>query len=441
MGESLPNICSRWAPSLGVNEIELLFHQIMAITPSEFRKECNDFAKKWLFNSIKNQFFDYLRIETSNKDEYSEPQRIIILNQICSVLRHDLQKPPEEVGDFLQWPDPSVKAKLTEKLLEFRGRVQVIIRNSAYYKSLDDGTRSTLIQRLLGLTLAGIGKDLRLTRERVRQKIKVFTNDDPLIKLFFSIREKRDYMPIDFQISQYKQGFIDEFTLTPEKFYAYDFNGGLRLEKLPEESKKSYAGRLFGVYMRGVFSKSEDEKNIESTLQISRGDRRRIYANMLDKSIRKYCKNYELNIRENQVNYYFSKAGLVANSFDHKKILKFLETLVCFPKQPAHILCREAGLENTIGRKIQALFFDEVLEESRRRAREALSISDRISARVPFNDGMLAVIQSRYLKQLSIAEACREIGIRTSHFAIIDSRLRKTVPSLALITPRRSMRK
>jgi hypothetical protein len=162
---------------------------------------------------------------------------------------------------------------------------------------------------------------------------------------------------------------------------------------------------------------------------------------MLDKSIRKYCKNYELIIRENQVNYYFYKAGLEANSFDHEKILKLLETLVCFPKQPAHILCREAGLENTIGRKIQALFFDEVLEESRRRARVALSISDRISARVPFNDGMLAVIQSRYLKQLSIAEACREIGIRTSHFAIIDSRLRKAVPSLALITPRRSMRK
>jgi hypothetical protein len=164
-------------------------------------------------------------------------------------------------------------------------------------------------------------------------------------------------MPIDFQISQYKQGFIDEFTLTPEKFYACDFDGGLRLEKLPEESKKSYARRLFGIYMRGVFSKSEDEKIIESILQISRGDRRRIYANMLDKSIRKYCKSYELIIRENQVNYYFSKAGLEANSFDPEKILKFLEALVCFPKQPAHILCREAGLESTIGRKIQALFF------------------------------------------------------------------------------------
>jgi hypothetical protein len=441
-GESLSDICRRWVPPLGINEIELLFHQIMATTPNNFRKECIDFAKKWLFDSIKNQFFEYLRIETSNKEAYSESQRSAILNQICSVLRHDLQQPPEEVGDFLQWPDPSVKAKLTEKILEFRRRVQFIIRNSAYYRSLDDGTRSMLNQRLMGTTLAGIGKDLRLTRERVRQKIKVFTNDDPLVSLFFTIREKRDYGPNDSQVSQYKQDLIDEFVLMPEGFFAHGFESDLRLERRPEESKKSYVRRLFGIYMRGAFSKSVDEKFVESTIQISRGDRRRYYARMLDYSIQEYCEEYEFVIRKNQVNYYISKAGFDSNNnILAENILKFLSNLVCFPKQPAHILCREAGLENTIGRKIQSLFFDEVLEESRRRAREALSISDRINARIPFSEKMLAVIQSRYLKQLSIAETCREIGIQTSQFAIIDSRLRKAIPSLALITPRRSMRK
>jgi hypothetical protein len=356
-------------------------------------------------------------------------------------MRNELEKPPEAVGEFLQWPDPSIKAKLNEKLLEFRNRVQTIIKNSAFYGSLDDRTRVVLIQRLSGKTLAEIGKSVKLTRERVRQKIGIFTSNAPLVTLFFTIREKRDYEPNDPQISHYKQEFIEEFTLMPEEFYVHDSESIQYLEKMPEESKRNYIRRLFANYMRNAFSNSVDEERIESLIHISSGERRRIYAKMLDYSIQESCENYEFPMQENQVNYYLARKGIEGRHLNPENILVFLEKLVISPKQPAHVLCGEAGLDNRIGRKIQSIFFDEVLEESRRRAREALSISSRINARVPFSEKMLAVLQSRYLKQLSIAETCREIGIQTPHFAIIDSRLRKAVPSLALITPRRSMRK
>ena len=441
LGESIPEICLRWAPALNRNDIELLFYQIIATTPKDFRKECSIFTKYWLFDSIDHQFFDYLRIETSNHAKYSDGQRSLILNQISSVMRKELEKPPEAVGEFLQWPEPSIKAKLNEKLLEFRNRVQIIIKNSAFYGSLDDRTRVVLNQRLSGATLAEIGKRLKLTRERVRQKIKSFTGNAPIVTLFFTVREKRNYEPNDPQVSHYKQEFIKEFTRMPEGFYVHDSEGNSYLERLPEESKRNYVRRLFANYMQNTIRKPADEKRIEAIIHISRGNRRRIYAKMLDYWIQQSCKNYKFPIHENQLNYYLYKAGLQGNNLNPKNILIFLHKLVSFPKQPAHVLCGEAGLDNRIGRKIQSIFFDEVLEESRRRAREALSISSRINARVPFSEKMIAVLQSRYLKQLSIAETCREIGIQTPHFAIIDSRLRKAVPSLALITPRRSMRK
>ena len=180
-------------------------------------------------------------------------------------------------------------------------------------------------------------------------------------------------------------------------------------------------------------------ESIEYQLEVSSRTRKNLFWKMLQKQIKDACSDFEPLFPEADVKHTLAAEGVDLDLLENA--IEFLDNLVENPRIKASELCDRSYLNAVIGKKVCLIFHDDVLEESRRRASLALRILDYYTTKTPLTTLELSLLKTRYLQQLSVAETCREMAISMSRFSILDDRMRKSLPAITLLTPRRSNRK
>jgi hypothetical protein len=188
-----------------------------------------------------------------------------------------------------------------------------------------------------------------------------------------------------------------------------------------------------------IFFSPEHREFIEHQIEVSASRRRKLLIRMLQEQIEAACERFSPQFPEDYVRKRLASEGIDLEFLSES--IEFLEILVHEPTIKACDLCCECDLGSDLGKKIYLIFRDDILEESRRRAYFALSTLDDNDHLSPIGDRAMKLIRSRYLQQLSVVETCKAMGITKSNFSAIDNRIRKFLPAIRLIAPRRAVRK
>ena len=438
-GIEVERICQSWTPNISADEINLLLQDLLCMTPSAFRKGCNAPSKHHFAERLRTSLFDHLSENALIPINRSANNREIIIQQTIKLFTQRKPLIPEELVQFFGTPEPSLRGFLVERLNEFKKHFWELLVDSAFITFLPPETIEAVEMRLAGATLREIGEKLQVTRERARQRLKEVEDVDPIAGLIFKVSKAILKAKIDPNVTRQLRDLENQFITEPYGFFRTNTVASLTIHREPDETKLDHTSRLFSAYMTYAKPYLDHLESIEYQLEVSSRTRKNLFWKMLQKQIKDTCSDFEPLFTEAYVHHKLEAEGVDLDFLE--KAIEFLDNLVENPKIKASELCDRSDLNAVIGKKVCLIFHDDVLEESRRRASLALRILDYYTTKTPLTTLESSLLKTRYLQQLSVAETCREMAISMSRFSILDDRMRKSLPAITLLTPRRSNRK
>jgi len=432
-------ICQSWSPNIVPDEIDLLFEELLGVSPSDFRWSCEPLSNSYFSERLRKSLFGFLSQCSVLPVNASINNREVILQQTVKLFAQKNPSAPEELVQFFGTPEPSLRGFLVERLNEFKKHFWELLVDSAFITFLPPETIEAVEMRLAGATLREIGEKLQVTRERARQRLKEVEDVDPIAGLIFKVSKAILKAKIDPNVTRQLRDLENQFITEPYGFFRTNTVASLTIHREPDETKLDHTSRLFSAYMTYAKPYLDHLESIEYQLEVSSRTRKNLFWKMLQKQIKDTCSDFEPLFTEAYVHHKLEAEGVDLDFLE--KAIEFLDNLVENPKIKASELCDRSDLNAVIGKKVCLIFHDDVLEESRRRASLALRILDYYTTKTPLTTLESSLLKTRYLQQLSVAETCREMAISMSRFSILDDRMRKSLPAITLLTPRRSNRK
>jgi hypothetical protein len=432
-------ICQSWTPNIMDYEIDHLFQVLLGVSPSNFRFGCEAPSKKYFAERLRTTLFGYLCecavIPVNNSIEKMD----VILQQTIKLFTQKNPNTPEDLIQFFGTPEPSLRGLLVERLNGFKKHFWKLLVDSAYITFLPPETIEAVEMRLVGATLREIGEKLKVTRERARQRLQAVEELDPIIGIIFKVSKTTPKAKIDPTASRQLRKLENQFILDPYSFFCTNSEATGDIQREPHETKMDHTNRLFSAYMTYAKPYLEHQDAIEYLLDVSTRTRKKLFWKLLQKQINDACSDFSPLFPEAFVQHKLAIEGIDLHVLEES--IKFLGKLVQSPRIKASDLCRQSNLNAAIGKKVCLTFHDNILAESRRRASVALRILNYFTNGTPLTTLEASLLRTRYLRQLSIAETCHAMGISTSRLSMLDDRMRKSLPAITLLTPRRSNRK